>query len=96
LGFAFAGPSAGVLSLGLMAGALAIGLRSRLTSGRRLGALGSYSSRMSSWQGIWGTQVYIETVKDDGRVIRRHESASGVGLLECRSTRPHRWSQKLG
>ncbi|RSL81532.1 hypothetical protein CEP52_017173 [Fusarium oligoseptatum] len=33
-------------------------------------------------QGAVGTQVCIETQEDDGRVIRRLESASDVGLLE--------------
>ncbi|KAF4465066.1 domain-containing [Fusarium albosuccineum] len=33
-------------------------------------------------QGAFGTQVCIETQEDDGRVIRRLESASDVGLLE--------------
>ncbi|KAK7403829.1 hypothetical protein QQX98_010400 [Neonectria punicea] len=33
-------------------------------------------------QGAFRTQVYIETQEDDGRVIRRLESASDVGLLE--------------
>jgi predicted transcriptional regulator len=33
-------------------------------------------------QGAFGTQVCIETQENDGRVIRRLESASDVGLLE--------------
>ena len=33
-------------------------------------------------QGRWGIQVCVERVEEDGHIIRRHESASEVGLLE--------------